>query len=71
MILKLPPPPAQYDPQYEAQRNRMLEMVVNEKYSQNLDVFIHPPARLLMVDEYGDHHEVYVDHSNQVRARNA
>lgn len=69
MILKLPPPPAQYDPAYETQRNRLIEMTMNERYVQGLDVFIHPPARLILVDEQGHHVEVYVDHNEQVRAR--
>jgi hypothetical protein len=69
MNLKLPPPPAQYDPAYEAQRNRLIEMTMNERYVQGLDVFIHPPARLIMVDADGHHVEIYVTHSEQVRAR--
>lgn len=69
MNLKLPPPPAQYDPNYEAQRNRLIEQTMNERYVQGLDVFIHPPARLIMVDEQGHHVEVFVDHNEQVRAR--
>jgi len=68
-VLKLPPPPQQYDPAYEAQRNRLLELAVNSRYEQGLDVFIHPPARLIMVDEDGHHVEIYVSHSEQVRAR--
>lgn len=68
-VLKLPPPPAQYDPAYESQRNRLLELAVNSRYEQGLDVFIHPPARLIMVDEDGHHVEIYVSHSEQVRAR--
>ena len=68
-MLKLPPPPATYDPNYETQRNRLIELEMNTKYTQSLDVFIHPPARLIMVDEYGHHVEVYVDHNEQVRAR--
>ena len=69
MNLKLPPPPAQYDPAYEAQRNRLLELAVNSRYEQGLDVFIHPPARLIMVDADGHHVEIYVTHAEQVRAR--
>lgn len=69
MILKLPPPPAQYDPAYETQRNRLIELAVNAKYDQGLDVGIYPPARLIMVDEQGHQVEVYVDHNEQVRAR--
>lgn len=69
MILKLPPPPAQYDPQYEAQRNRLIELAMNAKYEQGLDVGIYPAARLIMIDEQGHTVEVYVDHNEQVRAR--
>lgn len=69
MTLKLPPPPAQYDPSYEAQRNRLIEIAVNGKYTQGLDVGIYPPARLIMVDEQGHQVEVYVDHNEQVRAQ--
>lgn len=71
MILKLPTPPAQYDPLYEAQRNRLIELAVNSKYEQGLDVGIYPPARLIMVDEDGHEVEIYVSHSEQVRARHA
>ncbi len=69
MILKLPPPPQQYDPAYETQRNRLIELAVNSKYEQGLDVGIYPPARLIMVDEQGHTVEVYVDHNEQVRAQ--
>lgn len=68
-MLRLPPPPETYDPNYETQRNRLIELEMNTKYTESLDVFIHTPARLLMVDEYGHHVEVYVDHNEQVRAR--
>lgn len=69
MTLRLPPPPSQYDPAYETQRNRLIELAVNGKYEQGLDVGIYPPARLIMVDEQGHQVEVYVDHNEQVRAR--
>lgn len=69
MSLKLPPPPKQYDPLYESQRNRMIENYINQLYVSGIDVFIHPNARLIMVDEQGHHVEVYVDHNEQVKAR--
>lgn len=69
MNLKLPPPPAEYSPAYEAQRNRLIELAVNSKYEQGLDVGIYTPARLILVDEDGHQVEVYVSHSEQVRAR--
>lgn len=69
MRLKLPTPPAQYDPLYEAQRNRLIEQAMNMKYTMGEDVFIHPPAKLILVDEDGHHVEIYVSHSEQVRAR--
>lgn len=68
MKLKLPTPPAQYDPLYEAQRNRLIEQAMNTKYTIGEDVFIHPPARLIMVDEDGHHVFIYVTHSEQVKA---
>jgi hypothetical protein len=68
MRLKLPPAPAQYDPLYEAQRNRLIEQAINSKYTIGEDVFIHSPARLLMVDEDGHHVYIYVTHSEQVKA---
>ena len=68
MKLKLPTPPAQYDPLYEAQRNRLIEQAMNRKYTIGEDVFIHPPARLIMVDEDGHHVYIYVTHSEQVKA---
>lgn len=69
MSLKLPTPPATYSQAYEAQRNRMIEDYVNQCYVKGLDVFIHPPARLILIDEQGHHVEVYVDHNEQVKAR--
>jgi len=69
MKIKLPTPPATYDPLYEAQRNRVIEQAMNQTYTQGLDVFIHPPARLIMVDEDGHHVEIYVNHAEQVKAR--
>ena len=69
MILRIPPPPQQYDPSYEAQRNRLIELAVNGRYEQGIDVGIYSPARLIMVDEDGHQVEVYVSHSEQVRAR--
>lgn len=68
MKLKLPTPPQTYDPLYEAQRNRLIEQEMNKKYTEGLDVFIHPPARLIMVDEDGHHIYIYVTHSEQVKA---
>lgn len=68
-MLKLPPPPKQYDPAYEAQRNRLIELAVNGLYAKGLDLFIHPPARLILVDEDGHHVEIYVNHAEQVKAR--
>jgi len=68
-VLKLPPAPQQYDPAYEAQRNRLIELAVNHKYEQGLDVGIYPPARLILIDEDGHPVEVYVNHAEQVKAR--
>ena len=68
MSLKLPTPPKNYDPAYEAQRNRMIEQYVNQCYVQGLDVFIHPDARLILVDEDGHHVKIYVNHAEQVKA---
>ena len=68
-VLKLPTPPLQYDPAYEAQRNRLIELAVNGKYTKGLDVLIHPPARLILVDDDGHEVEIYVTHSEQVKAQ--
>lgn len=69
MKLKLPPPPAQYDPRYEAQRNRLIEQALTRMYTSASDVQITSPARLILIDENGHQVEVYVDHAEQVLAR--
>jgi hypothetical protein len=53
MSIKLPPPPAQYDPNYEAQRNRLIELFSNNVYEKGQDVGIYAPAKLIYEGFYG------------------
>lgn len=50
MTLKLPPPPSAYNPAYEAQRNRLIELYSNTLYEKGQDVGIYQPAKLIVSD---------------------
>lgn len=53
MSLKLPPPPSAYNPAYEAQRNRLIELYSNTLYEKGQDVGIYAPAKLIYEGFYG------------------
>lgn len=53
MSLKLPPPPGSYNPAYEAQRNRLIELYSNTLYEKGQDVGIYAPAKLIYEGFYG------------------
>jgi hypothetical protein len=53
MSLKLPPPPGDYNPAYEAQRNRLIELYSNTLYEKGQDVGIYAPAKLIYEGFYG------------------
>jgi hypothetical protein len=53
MSIKLPPPPNAYDPNYEAQRNRLIELFSNNVYEKGQDVGIYSPAKLIYTGFYG------------------
>jgi hypothetical protein len=53
MSVKLPPPPSTYDPNYEAQRNRLIELFSNNVYEKGQDVGIYAPAKLIYNGRYG------------------
>jgi hypothetical protein len=53
MSIKLPPPPSAYDPNYEAQRNRLIELFSNNVYEKGQDVGIYAPAKLIYEGFYG------------------
>lgn len=53
MSLKLPPPPGDYNPSYEAQRNRLIELYSNTLYEKGQDVGIYAPAKLIYEGFYG------------------
>jgi hypothetical protein len=53
MSLKLPPPPSAYRPDYEAQRNRLIELFSNNVYEKGRDVGIYAPAKLIYEGFYG------------------
>lgn len=50
MTLKLPPPPGSYNPSYEAQRNRLIELFSNTLYEKGQDVGVYQPAKLIVSD---------------------
>ena len=53
MSIKLPPPPNAYEPNYEAQRNRLIELFSNNVYEKGQDVGIYAPAKLIYEGFYG------------------
>lgn len=48
MTLKLPPAPSSYNPNYEAQRNRLIEQFADNTYQKNQDVGIYQPSKLIV-----------------------
>lgn len=50
MRLKLPPAPADYNPQYDAQRNRLIESFAQGSYVKGEDVGVYQPAKLIVSD---------------------
>lgn len=48
--MKLPSPPAAYNPLYEAQRNRILESFAGTTYTKGQDVGVYYPAKLIVPD---------------------
>jgi hypothetical protein len=50
MRLKLPPAPADYSPQYDAQRNRLIESFAQGSYVKGEDVGVYQPAKLIVSD---------------------
>lgn len=50
MTLKLPPAPSVYNPQYEAQRNRLIEAFAGTAYTKGQDVGVYQPAKLIASD---------------------
>lgn len=50
MTLKLPPAPQSYNPSYEAQRNRLIEVFASQTYTKGEDVGIYQPAKLIASD---------------------
>jgi hypothetical protein len=53
MSVRLPPPPGAYDPNYESQRNRLIELFSNNVYEKGQDVGIYSPAKLIYEGFYG------------------
>ena len=53
MRLKLPPAPGAYNPEYEAQRNRLIEAFAQGAYVKGEDVGIYAPAKLIYEGFYG------------------
>lgn len=50
MRLKLPPAPGGYNPDYEAQRNRLIEAFAKSAYVKGGDVGVYQPAKLIASD---------------------
>jgi hypothetical protein len=53
MSVRLPPPPGAYDPNYESQRNRLIELFSNNVYEKGQNVGIYAPAKLIYEGFYG------------------
>ena len=53
MSIRLPPPPGAYDSNYEAQRNRLIELFSNNVYEKGQDVGIYAPAKLIYEGFFG------------------
>lgn len=53
MRLKLPPAPGDYNPQYEAQRNRLIETFAKNAYVKGEDVGVYAPAKLIFEGFHG------------------
>lgn len=50
MKLKLPPAPGGYNPDYDAQRNRLIEAFAKNAYVKGEDVGVYQPAKLIASD---------------------
>jgi len=50
MRLKLPPAPGGYNPDYDAQRNRLIEAFAQNAYVKGEDVGVYQPAKLVVSD---------------------
>ena len=50
MKLKLPPAPGAYSPEYDAQRNRLIEAFATGTYAKGEDVGVYQPAKLIVSD---------------------
>lgn len=50
MRLKLPPAPGGYNPDYDAQRNRLIEAFAQSAYVKGEDVGVYQPAKLITSD---------------------
>lgn len=50
MRLKLPPAPGGYNPDYDAQRNRLIEAFAQSAYVKGQDVGVYQPAKLVVSD---------------------
>lgn len=50
MRLKLPPAPGGYNPDYDAQRNRLIEAFAKSAYVKGEDVGVYQPAKLIASD---------------------
>ena len=53
MKLKLPPAPGAYNPDYDNQRNRLIEAFAQNAYIKGEDVGIYTPAKLIYEGFYG------------------
>lgn len=54
MRLKLPPAPGVYNPDYDNQRNRLIETFAQSAYIKGEDVGIYAPAKLIYEEYYGE-----------------
>lgn len=66
--MKLPNPPAKYDPVYEAQRNKTIEQIGALSFQRVSDVEIFLPQRLILRSPDGTKYVISVDNSGVLSA---
>lgn len=66
--MRLPSPPNQYDPTYEAQRNLFIEQADLQNHKRLADMEIVEPQRLILRSPDGTRYVVSVDNSGTLSA---
>lgn len=66
--MRLPFPPADYDRNFEAQRNALIEQADAKTRKRTEDVEIKDPVRLILVSPNGTKYKLVVDNSGNLSA---